>query len=228
MKEKLILCICLAVLTGCSMPYAGDDRKCPPETQIEWIDTVQIDDIQYAVLEPRNYTVEEENLGEVLGEVTYKMADTACADHEIKNGDAAYLDVGTEIYKFNGYKTNFRVIADNKIYEVMENDQARTIGDLYDIEGKVEGMSLRSSYDGRYVMDLKEEHWTEFIDEFLELEYVGLDKIYKEIGNEDRMFFDIHLKDGSSVRILYWPESNAVSPGAFGNKKMLDIISLYN
>lgn len=226
MKEKFFLCICLAALAGCSMPYAGD-RGCPPETQIEWIDTVQIDDIQYAVLESGNYTVGEEDLGEVLGEVTYKMADTACTDHKTKNGDAAYLNVGTEIYEFNGYKTNFRIIADNKVYEVMENNQAKTIGDLYDIEEKVEGMSLRSSYDGSYVMDLKEEHWKEFIDEFLELDYVGKDKIYEKIGDGDRLFFDIHLVDGSSVRILYWPEANVVNPGAFGNETMLEIISLY-
>lgn len=51
--------------------------------------------------------------------------------------------------------------------------------------------------------------------------------MYKKIGVGDRLFFDIHLEDRSSVRILYWPEANVVNPGAYGNETMLDIISSY-
>ena len=76
-------------------------------------------------------------------------------------------------------------------------------------------------------MDLKEEHWRTFIDEFVRLEYVGFEAIYKEYGNEEGTFLDIHLEDGSSVRINYWTEANVLNPGAFGNEKMLEIISLY-
>lgn len=226
MKRRLIFILSVTALSGCSLPLA-EERGCPPETMIEWIDTVNINDVQYEVLEFGNYKVEENNLGEVLGEVTYKMAGTACTDHKTQNGDAAFLEVGTEIYEFEGYKSDFRVVADGKAYEVMENDQAKTIGNLYDIEGKVQGMSLRSSYDGSYVMDLKEEHWKKFIEEFLALEYVGFDEIYEKIGNEEGTFLEIHLKDGSSVRINYWTEANVLNPGAIGNQEMQEIITLY-
>ena len=145
----------------------------------------------------------------------------------MRDGDAAFLPVGTEIHEFNGYKPAFRVIADGKVYEVLENEGADTIGELYDIEGKVQGMSVRSSYDGSYVLDLKEEHWQTFVDEFVDLEYVGFNAIYKEYGNEEGTFLDIHLEDGSSVRITYWTEANVLNPGAFGNKKMKEVITLY-
>lgn len=222
MKRTVLYLISVFVLSGCSIPHG-----CPPQTIVEWIDLVKINDIQYSALEDSNYSVEESDLGEIIGEVNYKMADKACSNHRVKNGDAAFLTVGTDLYEFNGYKSEFRIIADGTVYEVQENDKAKTIGELYDIEGKVEGMSIRSSYDGSHMEDLKEEHWTKFINEFLALDFVGYDKIDEKIGNEEGTFLDIHLKDGSSVRILYWTEANVLNPGAVGNNTLQEIILLY-
>lgn len=226
MKIKLPVVMSLLLLSGCSL-LLGTGRECPPEAMIEWIEAVKINDIQFAALDADNYQVQQEDLGSVLGEVSYKMADKACTDHQMRNGDAAYLEVGTVIQEFKGYDADFRVIADGKVFQVSENDQAKTIGELYDIEGKITGMSVRSSYDGSFVMDLKEEHWQEFTEEFLALEYVGFDEIYKEIESEEGTFLDFHLADGSSVRINYWTEANVLNPGAHGTERMLEIISLY-
>lgn len=65
------------------------------------------------------------------------------------------------------------------------------------------------------------------IEEFLVLEYVGFDRVYEKIGNEEGTFLDIHLKDGSSVSINYWTEANVLNPGAFASKDMQEIIALY-
>ncbi|ALS79548.1 MULTISPECIES: hypothetical protein [Planococcus] len=222
MKRTFLFFMSIVMLSGCSIP-----RGCPPNTIVEWVDLVKINDIQYHALDATNYTVEEKDLGEIIGEVKYEMADQACLNHQIKNGDAAFLSVGTTLYEFNGYKSDFRIIADGIVYEVQENDKAKTIGELYDIEGKVEGMSVRSSYDGSHVMDLKEEHWTKFINEFLTLDFVGFDNVYKKIEDEEGTFLDIHLKDGSSVRILYWTDANVLNLGAVGNDTLKNIISLY-
>ena len=227
MKRNIMVIISTLLLSGCSFSMPNN-RECPPNAVIDWVDTVKVNDIQYISLEPGNYSSADNDRGRVLGEVTYEMDGKACTDHQMRNGDAAFLPVGTEIYEFIGYKTSFRIIADGKVYEVQDNDAAATIGELYDIEGKVQGMSVRSSYDGSHVMDLKEEHWRAFIDEFLDLQYVGFDAIYKEIENEEGTFLDIHLEDGSSVRINYWTEANVLNPGAFGNDRLLEIISLYN
>lgn len=227
MKRAAAILIGMMVLSGCSMDMGGD-RGCPPNTMIDWIDSVKINDIQYFALDQGNYQVKEEDAGKSVGEVSYRMADKACSDHKMRNGDAAFLAVGTKIHEFVGYKTDFRLIADGLVYQVEENHQAKTIADLYDIEGKVAGMSLRSSYDGSYVMDLKEDHSAKFIEEFLSLEYVGFDEVYSKIGNdEDRVFLDIHLTDGSSVEIVYWVEANVVNTGAFGSGKMQEILELY-
>lgn len=227
MKKGLLFLSVLLILSGCSLPIGGD-RGCPPNTMINWIDSVKINDIQYFALDQENYQVKEGDIGKTIGEVSYRMADKACSDHKMRNGDAAFLDVETEIHEFAGYKTDFRVIADGTVYQVEHNEQAKTIADLYDIKRKVAGMSLRSSYDGSYVMDLKEGHSEQFMEAFLALDYVGFDEVYSKIGDdEDRVFLDIHLIDGSSISIVYWVEANIVNPGAIGNEKMQEIIGLY-
>ncbi|RLQ92229.1 hypothetical protein [Planomicrobium sp. Y74] len=243
MRRKFVVFLAIATLTGCSSPSETSKGQSPslpsqttqspqqnsecPDGIIDWIDALKINDIQYYALPYGTYTVEENMKGEVIGEVLFEMDNKACSDHQMQNGDAAYLEVGTEIFEFEGYNPDFRVIANDVIYEVKENEKAETIGDLYDIEGKVVGMSLRSYFDGSFITDLKEEHWTEFLDEYLALEYVGFDKIYEKIGNEDSTFLDIHLEDGTTVRFSYWTEANAVNPGAFASERMLEIISLY-
>lgn len=243
MRRKIFVLLAIATLTGCTSPSEESSVQSPsqptqntqsaqqrsecPDGIIDWIDALKINDIQYYALPYGTYTVEDNMKGEVIGEVTYEMDNNACSDHQMQNGDAAYISVGTEIFEFKGYDPDFRVIANNVIFEVKENEKAETIGDLYDIEGKVVGMSLRSYFDGSFITDLKEEHWPEFLDEYLALEYVGFDKIYEKIGNEDSTFLDIHLEDGTSVRFSYWTEANVVNPGAFANERMLEIINLY-
>ncbi|WP_139185988.1 hypothetical protein [Alteribacillus bidgolensis] len=96
-----------------------------------------INDLQYTVeVEGTNEGAELEK-GKVIGEVEYEMPDNACFNHKMKNGDAAFLPVGTEIYSIKGYNADFRVLADEKVYQVRENPRAQTIADLYNIEGKV-------------------------------------------------------------------------------------------
>lgn len=243
MTRKFLILMNIGILAGCSSPMeesseekavqpaettqsAQQNNECP-DGIIDWIDALKINDIQYFALPYGSYTVEENMKGEVVGEVSFEMDGNACSDHQMQNGDAAYLDKGTEVYAFNGYDSEFRVIANDVIYEVNENEEADTIGDLYDIEGKVVGISLRSYFDGSFIADLKEEHWPEFLDEYLALEYVGFDEIYDEIGNEDSTFLDIHLEDGTSLRIGYWTEANVVNPGAFASERMLEIIEQY-
>jgi hypothetical protein len=152
------------------------------------------------------------------------LADNACSNHKLRNGDAAFLPIGTEIYELAGYNTDFRVMANEKIYQVNENKNAETISDLYDIEGKVEKISLESTYDGSHISDFNPKQTEGFIEDFLSLEYVGFDKIYKEIKNDSNTFLRIHLNDGSSFRVSYWLEANALNPGSFGTEKMKGIV----
>ncbi|MGD7018518.1 hypothetical protein ACQCVC_20820, partial [Bacillus altitudinis] len=92
----------------------------------------------------------------------------------------AFLPVGTEIYEIAGYRSDFRVLAGNQVYQVSENNKAKILSDLLDIKGKVAKMSLESDYDGSHISDFTEQETTEFIGDFLSLEYVGFNKVFKK------------------------------------------------
>ena len=194
-----------------------------PDAKIEWIDVLKVNDIKY---ESDNQGLSEGEIetGKKIGEVQFNLADEGCTNHKLKNGDAAYLPVGTEIYELVGYRSDFRVVAENRVFQVSENKKAKTISDLLDIKDKVEKMSYRSDYDGSHISDFTDEETEEFIEDFLSLENLGYDKVYKKIKATNRVFLQMHLKDGSSFRIVNWLDENVLSTGAIGTEKMKRIV----
>lgn len=221
------------VLVGCSGEHNEEQAhgnegnsnivsKCP-DAEISWVDILMINGIKYEGEDEGLSQGETLEKGEQLGEVKFRLAGNACSNHQTKNGDAAFLPVGTEIYKLVGYDSNFRVVAENKVYQVKENKKAKTTSDLLDIKGKVSKMSIESDYDGSHITDFAEEETLDFVEDFLSLEYVGVDKVNKETSDR-RVFLRIHLNDGSSFRIVYWLDGNALSLGAFGTEKMKNIV----
>jgi hypothetical protein len=95
-----------------------------------------------------------------------------------KNGDATLLPKGTKIYKVKGYAPDFRLIAGDQLYEASHNPKAKILADFYDIEGRVERISLESTADGFHIKDFSREATARFMEELLKLDYVGFDEIY--------------------------------------------------
>ncbi len=205
----------------------GDARQACPNAIIDWVDVLMTGDIKYHHNYDGSAKVSDDQIGQKIGEVDFMMNEHACTGHVMKNGDAAFLPIGTEIYELKGYKRDFRVVADHKIYEVQENPRATTLGDLLDIDGKVEKVSIESSNDGSHIRDFDAEASKAFVQELLPLAYVGFDAIYaktKHAIDEGRVFLRVHLQDGTSLRAVYYPDANAINPGAFGTEKLKEII----
>ncbi|MDO3408268.1 hypothetical protein QWJ34_00655 [Saccharibacillus sp. CPCC 101409] len=190
---------------------------------LEWIDVLMLNDMTYTSLDNPDTEVPEEWIGEPIGKTEYNLSESACTDHVTQNGDAAYLPVGTKVYALKGYDPDFRVLADGRIYQVHDNPRAETIGDLYDIEGKVLKLSRESGNDGSPMWDFSPEDTEAFISDMLPLKYVGSDEIYKNNPPEYRIFLRIHLEDGTSLRISYGPKNNTLNPGAYGTERMGEI-----
>jgi hypothetical protein len=220
-KISLFSILSVFLLSGCSN-FRNVIGGCP-DGEVKWIDVLKFNDIKY---EGDNAGLSEGEIetGKKIGEVKFNLADNACSNHKLKNGDAAYLPVGTEIYELVGYRSDFRVVADNRVYQVRENKKAKMISDLLDIKDKVEKMSYRSDYDGSHISDFTDEETKEFVEDFLSLENLGYEKVEKQITDTNRVFLQIHLKDGSSFRIVYWLDENVLSTGAFGTEKMKRIV----
>ncbi|EGQ26099.1 hypothetical protein HMPREF9372_1907 [Sporosarcina newyorkensis 2681] len=67
----------------------------------------------------------------VLGEVRYTLDGHAGANHRSKNGEAAYLPKGTELYEIKGDDPAFPILANNKLYEVSEAGKAEMKASSY-------------------------------------------------------------------------------------------------
>lgn len=140
LRNVMFLVIISTILASCSRLTSSE---CPPNAVIEWVDMLMINNVKFQHdfdAGPSNITIEK---GKALGEVKYKMADTACSNHNMKNGDAAYLDVGTLIYEVKGLPSSLVVLAEEKIYVVNQNESANTVNDLYPVEGLVKDIHFK-------------------------------------------------------------------------------------
>jgi hypothetical protein len=68
--------------------------------------------------------------------------------HRTRDGDAAYLPVGSPVFSVRGYRPSFRLAASHqgrlRLYEAETVDGARTGADLLDLAGKVRYLSVNS------------------------------------------------------------------------------------
>jgi len=96
---RVTLAIGLLLLAACQLP--GSARGCST-VQIDWVDFIQVGSTQY-VAGPGATTLQDSDLGPVVGHVKFKVDGTVCdPSYRPKDGDAAFLEVGTPIYQVNG------------------------------------------------------------------------------------------------------------------------------
>lgn len=193
---------------------------------LDYIDALMLGDILYFGYHSGEDDKElpAEAIGEQLDTVAYTMSDDACKDFVMQSRDATFLPAGTPIYKLRDYDPSFRVYAEGRIFEVAENPNAKTIGDLYDIEGKVKSLDRVSGNDGSLMWSYDPEDTKAFVSDLLKLKYVGFDAIYTNNPPEYKTSLRLRLKDGTSLRLAYWPKANALTTGAYGTKRMLEIV----
>jgi hypothetical protein len=190
----------------------------------EWADFLMINDIKYIHSPEDGRKVTEMQLGDEIGRVGYTLSENTCSDHVAQNGDAAYVPAGTVIYAMKGYKPEFRVIADNKLYQAVENAKAATLGEQLDIEGRTVKISLESGWDGSTIGEFSAEASEEFVRQLLALPYVGRDAVHDKTRYESGVFLRVHLQDGTSLRLVYYPKGNGFSAGAFGTEALNEVI----
>jgi hypothetical protein len=218
---KLYITFCLLLLTACSAPFV--EEECPPNVIIDYIDAIKLKGINYVKL----YEQDISNIqkGEKVGEITYTLSGNACSNYKMKDGDATFLQVGTPIYKVDGYKQSFRLMTGNGLYQATGNPNAETVKDFYDIEDKVLRISIESNEDGSHIKDFAEEYVQAFMNEFFSLNYVDPKTFYDQsLFEGERIFLRIHLQDGTSISFVYWEKNNVFSFGAIGNDKLKTII----
>jgi hypothetical protein len=90
----------LMLFSACQLP------SLPPacNTQIDWINFVQVQSTQYVAGPGAPAIVQESELGAVYMRVNSKLSGHVCdPSYRPKDGDAAFLDVGTPVYQLNAH-----------------------------------------------------------------------------------------------------------------------------
>lgn len=200
-----------------------------PNSEIEWVDILMIDDIQYehhfpeSALENIPIMIEK---GKELGKVTYKMADRACSNHKMKNGDAAYVEEGTVIYEIKEYPTALIVAANDNVYIASTNKKAKTAGELYPMDKLVKNIYIESTEDGKIIHTFSQSSKDKFLASFYKLKLVDSQSINDEGKFKGtRIFLRFELNNSVSFRQLYWAESNVFHNGAIGNEEIIEVMN---
>ncbi len=216
----IVLCLagllCLFVLNGCSIP--GMQGNTPqvgqqPAVAIDWTDFLQFKGISYHLLAGQTGTLQEKDLGNVYDTVKFQVSGNVNdPNYQIKDGDAAYLPVGTRVYTLKDYQPWFRLAVPTPgtqhklaIYEVNANRAAKYGSDLLDIAGKVTFISLLNPKDGKAVLGQ--------ISDPQQIEQLVTMLLQAPVNplqgnNEFSCFLVLHLKDGTTVSHPYWKAEN--------------------
>lgn len=90
----------LIFISGCQLP--GSTPTC--NTMIDWVNFVQVGSTQYVAGPESSVVLQESDLGPVYAKVKFKVSGNVCdPSYKLKDGDAAFLDSGTEIYQVNSH-----------------------------------------------------------------------------------------------------------------------------
>ena len=223
MKAKILLILVSIML---SLVACSSDNNSSPSNdegesksgiiEIDWVDFVVLNDINYHRAYMDNYKLQKDKVGKVIGKVEFTVANNIYdPKYKVKNGDAAFLEKGTNIYKLKDYSTNFRVAvySNNEwiLYEADSNPKAQNGEDLLDINNKVTRIGINSETDGETELATINDKAT--INRLVELVSNAKVNQNNDNHNGERYFIKFYLEDGSYVNRSYWIESGELSRG---------------
>ena len=220
---KLITIATLALLAtstlmpqlSCNAEADRDDNKEPASgvhVEIDWVDFIKFNDITYVRKVVPLDSFAEEDL-KYFDKTKFKVADNVDdLNYSSRNGDAAFLKEETPIYSIKGYSPDFRLLAKGiGVYEADTNPHAKKGGDLLDIGGKVEYISINSPIDGK--TELASIRENSLVSSLVEMVLnAPVDQTVRSSGGS-QLFIAFHLSDGTMVNRSFRPDSGVLSRG---------------
>ncbi|MDQ3855619.1 MAG: hypothetical protein M3281_04405 [Chloroflexota bacterium] len=175
----------------------------------DWIDFVTLDGIQYVRTTPApGRELRWEDLGPVHATVRFKLHSNV---HDVSyrpgDGDAAFLEAGTRLYRVRGFRPEFRLAAcrehDLILYEADTNPRARVGQDLLDLGGKVRYIGVNSGEDGMTELGAVRGREASRLVEMVLKAPVAQNR--RSNARSEQYFIAFHLVDGTVVSRAYWP-----------------------
>lgn len=105
MKNWLPFMLFIVLMSGCSNSIHGN-------SMIDWADFVKLNGNSYTGLTGRVIKDQNDITGKVVGVVKFKVADVVKnPKYRTKEGDAAFLEIGTNLYEVKGFQPNELIAA---------------------------------------------------------------------------------------------------------------------
>lgn len=192
-----------------------------PTPHIDWSDFIRFGGTTYLPWHiDKDPPLQDEDLGPLFGRVEFKydgiVTDPFYSPDNRKDGDAAYLEIGTPVYIVDGYKPEFILAARRNgklsLYMSDSHPNAETGSDLLDLEGKVKYIGVNSPQDSKSEL-------AAIIDQLQIDSLVSMildapvDLNIRNDPESDVYFLAFHLYDGITFSRGYVPPHNLMSGG---------------
>lgn len=220
----LVVLVSFMGLTSCTSPAVGASSANTPKTMIDWVDFIRFGGITYLVAPTKpGRALTKQDIGPIFATTTFKLdGNVQTPNYQSKDGDAALLNAGTNVYTVKGYNPIFRLAAQRNntfvLYEADTNPHANKGVDLLDIGGKVQYIGVVSEQDG-----VTELGTIKAAKQVAALVAMVLDAPINQNlqGGQKRYFIAFHLYDGTVVTRAYWLDTdelarNLLLPKQFG------------
>ena len=217
-----------AVLTN-----AEDAR--PQGHTISWVPLMQFGGIKYVrawhfvgeAIRKGERGLTAEDLGPELYRVAFRGNGYAGPYYRYQDGDATFLNPGTQVYAVKGYSPEFRLATLEEgratLYEADANPFAKTGEDLLDIRGGVTAIDILNDDDALTILSSIHEEQT--IERFVEMVLEA--PVNQGSRNHDgpRYFLRFRLADGTSFVRTFWLETGELSRGIMAGPMVASIVS---
>ena len=207
-----IILLCCIMLSGCSNYFAPKGK---PYAKISWCDFIKFNDITYyARMDEAGLKLTKDDLDKELYKVKFNVYENVHdGKYKIKNGDAAFLPINTEIYSLNGFTSDFCLAAYNSkrelvLYFADTIPNAKKGEDLFDIKGRVESISVNSDITQKelaFITDPK------LLDKMADMIFKGSIEIKPKLSSSERYYIKINLKNGIVLKFWYYMKESELT-----------------
>jgi len=234
-RGMLVVAMVAVVAGGCDLVTAPavsggpGCRKLVRQDAVDYVNFVKLNGITYTADGPVvGRTLGDGDLGPVHATVRCSLRDKLDPKRqEPQDGDAAYLDAGSPLYRVRGYRPTFRLAArqDGRlvVFEADTNPRARVGRDLLDLQGKVRRISINSRADGTTELGVITD--PEQVAGMIGMLLAGpVDQRIQPTAAQPVRLLAFHLLDGTATVRAYDPADRRVQRGILVPRRFGELV----
>jgi hypothetical protein len=235
-RRGMLVAVMVALLAGgCDLVMAPTVsggpgcRKLVRQDAADYRNFVKLNGITYTADRPVvGRTLDDGDLGPVHTRVRCSLREKMDPTRgELQDGDAAYLEAGSPLYRVRGYRPTFRLAAHQDgrlaIFEADTTPGARVGRDLLDLEGKVRRISINSRADGTTELGAITD--PQQVAGMVRMLLAGpVDQRSQPAGEQPGWLLAFHLRDGTATVRAYDAADRRVERGILVPRRFGELV----